>query len=87
MAGMTRPRLPAQKEAPVTITTAQTSRNRRKRVAVVMGTRPEAIKMAPVVHALRRQGDRFETVVVATAQHRHMLCSRSSASSRMSIWT
>jgi UDP-N-acetylglucosamine 2-epimerase (non-hydrolysing) len=57
----------------VTITTAQTSRSRRKRIAVVMGTRPEAIKMAPVVHALRRQGDRFETVVVATAQHRHML--------------
>src|SRR5512144_2334965 len=38
-----------------------------------MGTRPEAIKMAPVVHALRRRNDRFETVVVATAQHRQML--------------
>ena len=57
----------------MTITTAQTSYGRRKRIAVVMGTRPEAIKMAPVVHALRRQGDRFETVVVATAQHRQML--------------
>ena len=57
----------------MTITTAQTSRGRRKRIAVVMGTRPEAIKMAPVVHALRRQSERFETVVVATAQHRHML--------------
>jgi UDP-N-acetylglucosamine 2-epimerase (non-hydrolysing) len=45
----------------------------RKRIAVVMGTRPEAIKMAPVVHELRRHGDRFETIVVATAQHRHML--------------
>ena len=57
----------------MTFTTAQTSHGRRKRIAVVMGTRPEAIKMAPVVHALRRQGDRFETVVVATAQHRQML--------------
>jgi UDP-N-acetylglucosamine 2-epimerase (non-hydrolysing) len=38
-----------------------------------MGTRPEAIKMAPVVQALRRHGHAFETVVVATAQHRQML--------------
>ncbi len=29
--------------------------------------------MAPVVHALRRRNDRFETIVVATAQHRQML--------------
>ncbi|MBK8176018.1 MAG: UDP-N-acetylglucosamine 2-epimerase (non-hydrolyzing) [Rhodospirillales bacterium] len=45
----------------------------RKRVAVVMGTRPEAIKMAPVVHALRASDEHFETIVVATAQHRQML--------------
>ena len=57
----------------MTLVTAQTFSSRRKLIAVVMGTRPEAIKMAPVVHALRRQSDRFETVVVATAQHRHML--------------
>lgn len=43
------------------------------RVAVVMGTRPEAIKMAPVVHALRARAERFESIVVATAQHRQML--------------
>jgi UDP-N-acetylglucosamine 2-epimerase (non-hydrolysing) len=43
-----------------------------KRVAVVFGTRPEAIKMAPVVHALRGQAD-LETRVIATAQHREML--------------
>ncbi len=48
-------------------------RSPRKRVAVVMGTRPEAIKMAPVVHALRRHPDLFQTLVVATAQHRQML--------------
>lgn len=57
----------------MTFTTAKTSQGRRKRIAVVMGTRPEAIKMAPVVHALRGRADRFETVVVATAQHRQML--------------
>jgi UDP-N-acetylglucosamine 2-epimerase (non-hydrolysing) len=47
--------------------------HRRKRIAVVMGTRPEAIKMAPVVHALQANRDDFETIVVATAQHRQML--------------
>ena len=39
---------------------------------VVFGTRPEAIKMAPVVEALRARGD-IETTVAVTAQHRQML--------------
>lgn len=43
------------------------------RVLVVYGTRPEAIKMAPVVAALRACGKRFETVVCNTAQHREMV--------------
>lgn len=43
------------------------------RVLVVYGTRPEAIKMAPVAVALRARGDRFETVVCSTAQHRQMV--------------
>src|SRR2546429_2660017 len=47
--------------------------SQRLRIAVVMGTRPEAIKMAPVVHALQAQADSIETVVIATAQHRQML--------------
>jgi UDP-N-acetylglucosamine 2-epimerase (non-hydrolysing) len=47
--------------------------SKRLRIAVVMGTRPEAIKMAPVVRALQAQSDRIETVVIATAQHRQML--------------
>ncbi|OYT74903.1 MAG: UDP-N-acetylglucosamine 2-epimerase (non-hydrolyzing) [Armatimonadetes bacterium JP3_11] len=42
------------------------------RVAVVCGTRPDAIKMAPVVHALRRH-ERFEVRLIATGQHREML--------------
>lgn len=43
------------------------------RVVVTVGTRPEAIKMAPVIRALRQLPDEFQTVVVATGQHRQML--------------
>ena len=43
------------------------------RILVAMGTRPEVIKMAPVVRALRARPDRFSAVVCATAQHRQML--------------
>jgi UDP-N-acetylglucosamine 2-epimerase (non-hydrolysing) len=43
------------------------------RVLVVYGTRPEAIKMAPVIQALRRRTPDFEVVTCATAQHRDML--------------
>lgn len=43
-----------------------------KKVLVVFGTRPEAIKMAPVVKALN-ENDFFETKVCVTAQHREML--------------
>jgi UDP-N-acetylglucosamine 2-epimerase (non-hydrolysing) len=38
-----------------------------------MGTRPEAIKMAPVVSELRRRADEFNSLVLTTAQHRHLL--------------
>ncbi|WP_231734340.1 non-hydrolyzing UDP-N-acetylglucosamine 2-epimerase [Noviluteimonas gilva] len=44
----------------------------RRRVMVVFGTRPEAIKMAPVVHAIQAHPD-LEAQVVVTAQHRQML--------------
>jgi UDP-N-acetylglucosamine 2-epimerase (non-hydrolysing) len=44
-----------------------------RRILIVVGTRPEAIKLAPVIRCLRRQPERFETVVCATAQHREML--------------
>lgn len=43
-----------------------------KKVLVVFGTRPEAIKMAPVVHALKNQ-QKIRTIVCVTAQHRSML--------------
>ena len=42
------------------------------KVLLVFGTRPEAIKMAPLVKALERNAD-FEVVVAVTAQHREML--------------
>lgn len=42
------------------------------RVAAVFGTRPDAVKMAPVVHALSSD-ERFECITIATAQHREML--------------
>lgn len=42
-------------------------------VMAVYGTRPEAIKMAPVVAALRARPDRFRLTVCATGQHREML--------------
>lgn len=46
---------------------------RRRRVLVVLGTRPEAIKLAPVIARLRRERSRFCVRVCLTAQHRQML--------------
>lgn len=40
---------------------------------LVFGTRPEAIKMAPVVGALKAAGSEFEVIVTVTGQHRQML--------------
>jgi UDP-N-acetylglucosamine 2-epimerase (non-hydrolysing) len=40
---------------------------------VVMGTRPDTIKMAPLVHALRAARPAIEPIVCVTAQHREML--------------
>lgn len=39
----------------------------------IFGTRPEAIKMAPLVLELEKQSERFESIVTITAQHREML--------------
>lgn len=40
---------------------------------MVFGTRPEAIKMAPLIKALQREKSEFETIVCVTGQHRQML--------------
>lgn len=44
-----------------------------KRILSIFGTRPEAIKMAPVVKELEKYPDRIESLVCVTAQHRQML--------------
>ena len=45
----------------------------RKKILLCFGTRPEAIKLAPVIKELERYPDEFEVSVLATAQHRQML--------------
>ena len=44
-----------------------------KKILVIFGTRPEAIKMAPVVLRLKEAAAAFQTKVAVTAQHREML--------------
>ena len=44
-----------------------------KKVMLVFGTRPEAIKMAPLVKAFQAEPENFETFVCVTGQHRQML--------------
>src|SRR3546814_13400208 len=44
----------------------------KQKIIVVFGTRPEAIKLFPVIHALRREAE-IETRVCVTAQHRDLI--------------
>ena len=44
-----------------------------RKVVLVFGTRPEAIKMCPLVNELKARPEEFETVVAVTGQHREML--------------
>lgn len=44
-----------------------------KKILIVFGTRPEAIKMAPLVKEFKKFSDKFDTKVCVTAQHREML--------------
>ena len=44
-----------------------------KKIMLVFGTRPEAIKMAPLVKEFQKYPDEFETIVCVTGQHREML--------------
>ncbi len=46
---------------------------RKKKIMIVFGTRPEAIKMAPLVHALKDEPDQFELKICVTSQHRRIL--------------
>jgi len=45
----------------------------KKKILSVFGTRPEAIKMAPLVKELEKHDDKIESKVCVTAQHREML--------------
>ena len=49
------------------------SMNPALKITVILGTRPEAIKLAPLIKRLQRFPDRFRTMTVVTAQHREML--------------
>ena len=44
-----------------------------KKVMLVFGTRPEAIKMCPLVKEFQKYPEDFETLVCVTGQHREML--------------
>lgn len=44
-----------------------------KKIMLVFGTRPEAIKMAPLVKEFQKDTDNFQTIVCVTGQHREML--------------
>jgi UDP-N-acetylglucosamine 2-epimerase (non-hydrolysing) len=45
----------------------------KKKIMLVFGTRPEAIKMAPLVHKLKAEPETFDVQICVTAQHRQML--------------
>ncbi len=45
----------------------------RKKVVILFGTRPEAIKLAPVILALKAKSDKFHCIVCSTGQHREMV--------------
>ncbi len=44
-----------------------------KKILLVFGTRPEAIKMAPLVKEFQKDTENFKTKICVTAQHREML--------------
>jgi len=45
----------------------------KKKILIVFGTRPEAIKLCPLILALKKFSEKFETLVCVSAQHREML--------------
>ena len=47
--------------------------SKRPTVGVVFGTRPEAIKMAPVIYELQKRSTEIQPILISTSQHRQML--------------
>jgi UDP-N-acetylglucosamine 2-epimerase (non-hydrolysing) len=45
----------------------------KKKIAVIFGTRPDTIKLAPIILELQKRSSQFDVVTIATAQHRQML--------------
>ena len=45
----------------------------KKKILIIFGTRPEAIKLAPIIYELKKNISQFETTVCVTGQHREML--------------
>lgn len=45
----------------------------RRKIVTIVGTRPEVIKMAPVIREIARRQSIFDQTIVSTAQHRHLL--------------
>jgi UDP-N-acetylglucosamine 2-epimerase (non-hydrolysing) len=46
---------------------------KRKTIAVLFGTRPDTIKLAPIILELQKHKRRYDVITIASAQHRHML--------------
>ena len=44
-----------------------------KKIAVIFGTRPDTIKLAPIILELKKENKYFKVITIATAQHRQML--------------
>jgi UDP-N-acetylglucosamine 2-epimerase (non-hydrolysing) len=59
------------------------------KILLIFGTRPEAIKLCPVIRSLREHPSKFDVRVCVTAQHREMLDQVLAAfkSSRITTWT
>src|SRR4051794_11782347 len=45
----------------------------RKKLLFIFGTRPEAIKMAPVIMECKKHSDKLDTIICTTGQHKEML--------------
>src|SRR5512140_2682997 len=58
---------------PPGLTSRKPRPRRRLKVVTIVGTRPEGIKMAPVIRALRERVETFDHTLISTAQHREML--------------
>src|SRR5690242_21949744 len=62
-------------ESPIVTSKTSPLQSLKQRILVVFGTRPEAIKLCPLISTLRSEpfSSRQETIVCVTAQHRQML--------------